>query len=282
MKLESIVVGMDFSETAIHSAVWVARCIAPKADITLVHAIDLPARPRFIPSSMPKRAEIGAAAREDAQSHIENVVALLSDHSVACEVRVGKPHEELVKVACERKADIILIGPHGDRPRPRTMLGTTADRIIRTSPVSVLVGMNLPVSAPTHLLVPVEDAPITPAVLSTARSLAERFRAAITLLNVWSNAEYSFVASVARATAASDAEARKEVERDLKVAARGWLEEMAKAGMSHEQVRSLRHVFRTESLSATELLTAVGVSLIAAAGIETEKCIRRTLARSRS
>lgn len=43
-----------------------------------------------------------------------------------------------------------------------------------------------------------------------------------------------------------------------------------------------RRVFRTEALSAAELLTAAGVSLVAAAAIEVEKWIRRTLARRRS
>jgi nucleotide-binding universal stress UspA family protein len=265
MSFDSIVVGMDFSEAAIHSAVWVARCFAPTAEISLVHVIDLPSRPRFVPASMPTRATIEAAAREFAQSQMTNVIPLLNHHAASYEVRVGKPHEEIVKVASERNADLIVIGPHGDRPRPRRLLGTTADRIVRTSVVPVLVGMDLPVGTPEQLLVPVEDAAITPAVLAAARSLPKRFGATVTLLNVWSNAEYSYVASMAHATARSDADARDELERDLNLAARGWLEEMTKDGTPREQIRSLV-TYGSVGDSVLQVAEAIDADLIVMGG----------------
>jgi len=239
MKLDTIVVGMDFSDNAIHSAVWVSRCVAPNAEITLLHVIDLPHRPHFTPVSVPSRNTIERAARDFAELQMAKVTALLTENVVHCEVRVGKPHEEIPKLAKERGADLIVVGPHSSRSRRRARLGTTADRLVRTSVIPVLVGMDLPVNAPRRLLVPIEDAPITPAVLDAARSLAQRFGAEVMLLNVWSNAEYSYVASIANATAANEAEAKREVERDLKVAARTWLEQFAKDGVARERVRAV-------------------------------------------
>jgi universal stress protein E len=265
VKLQSIVVGMDFSKTAIQSAAWIARCVAPGAEITLVHVIDVPQRPRFAPSSVPSRSVMEQAAREYAQSEMKSVASFLTEHSVQCEIRVGKPHAEIAKVARERGADLIVVGPHGDRPRPRVLLGTTADRIVRTSEVPVLVGAHAPVRTPEQLLVAVEDAPITAAVLDAARSFAERFDATITLLNVWSNAEYSYVASMARATAANDADAQHEVERDLNAAARGWLDRLVKDGAPREQVRSVV-TYGAVGDSILEVATAIDADLIVMGG----------------
>ena len=55
MRIRSVVVGMDFSETSIVAARWAAEHFAPNADITLVHVVALPDRPAFAD---------GAAARD--------------------------------------------------------------------------------------------------------------------------------------------------------------------------------------------------------------------------
>jgi len=177
------------------------------------------------------------------------------------EVRVGKPHEEIANVARERNADLIVIGPHGDRPRRSKFLGTTAERIVRTSVVPVLVATKPPDGAPQRFLVPVEDVSITPLVLESTRDLAERFDADVTLLHVWSNADYSHVASMAYATSSSDAQAKSEIDKDLDTAAVHWLEQLAKTGIARERVTSLvtygragETVVQVAESSATDLI----------------------------
>ena len=53
--------------------------------------------------------------------------------------RTGVPHEEIVGAAAREKADYIVIGTHGYGGFSRFMLGSVADKVIRTAPCPVLV-----------------------------------------------------------------------------------------------------------------------------------------------
>ena len=239
MRLDSIVIGLDFSAPSISSAKWVAEHFAPTAELTLVHVIDLPGRPHFASELVPSLDEIERAARDFAEPELRKLAAFLSESVTHTEVRVGKPHEEIANVARERNADLIVIGPHGDRARRSRFLGTTAERIVRTSVVPVLVATEPPNTAPRRVLVPVDDANITPLVLESTRDLALIFDADVTLLHVWSNADYSHVASMAYATSANEAQAKSEIDKDLHDSAVHWLEHLATTGIARERVTAL-------------------------------------------
>src|SRR5215211_4430656 len=200
MRFSRIVVGMDFSDMAINSAKWVSEHFAPDAEIILVHVIDPPDRPRFSLGLLPAPDVVEAAGREYAMRRTKELAPIFGNTAPRCEIRVGKPYEEMTKIASELTADLLVIGPHDDRPRPLRFLGTTAERIVRTSSVPVLVTTNPPAGRPRKLLVPVDDASITPALLEATRDLAEAFDADVALLHVWSNAVYSHVASMSYVT----------------------------------------------------------------------------------
>jgi nucleotide-binding universal stress UspA family protein len=53
--------------------------------------------------------------------------------------RTGVPHEEIVSAAAREKADYIVIGTHGYGGFSRFLLGSVADKVIRTAPCPVLV-----------------------------------------------------------------------------------------------------------------------------------------------
>jgi nucleotide-binding universal stress UspA family protein len=237
MQINSIVVGMDFSDAAITGALWASECFAP-ARVNLVHVIDPPDRPRFAQHVLAEPETVVAVAREYAQRRMNEITSLLKGVTPQSEIRIGKAYEQVVAFAREMDADLVVVGPHGNRPRTSGFLGTTAERIVRTSPVSVLVATDPLGGYPRNILVPVDDFSITATVLAWARMLAERFDAHLTLLHVWSNAEYSYVASMAHATAASDAEARREIDKDLNDASMHWLNELARTGIERDRVTS--------------------------------------------
>jgi len=236
MKLDRIVIGMDFSDTALKGAKWASRFFAPSAEVTLVHVVDRPHDPAFGRHLVPPPDVIEAQACEYAATRLHDVASFLSDAPPRFEIRVGKPYEQVTTLARELDADLIVIGPHGDRPRPSKFLGTTAERIVRTSPVPVLVATNPPAGPPRTLLVPVDDLSITPTLLDWTRDLAEAFDASVTLLHVWSNAVYGHVASMSYATAGSEGEARRDINRELHDAGVHWLEEIARAGLERRRV----------------------------------------------
>lgn len=226
MRLDTMLVAVDFSDTATHAAHWAAREFAPRANVVLLHVIDPPSRPRFAHDSLPEEETLEAVAREYASTHLRALADEIGRPEARIEIRVGKPHEQVAAVAAEVRADLVVIGPHGDRPRPSRFLGTTADRITRTSRVPILIATSPRQHPPKRLLVPFDEGEITPHLMDWTDALAERFDARVTLLHVWSNAVYSHVASMSYAEKHSDAGARAEIEKELAETARQWLEEL--------------------------------------------------------
>jgi Universal stress protein UspA and related nucleotide-binding proteins len=238
MRLESVVVGMDFSDAAIAAATWVAEHFAPAATMTLVHVIAPVDQPAFAGHLVPSAREFEGIAREYAETKLRDLPGSLSADTIRREVRVGKPYEEINATVDEIGADLIVVGPHGERPRPRKFLGTTADRIARTSRVPVLVATNPPAGRPHQLLVPVDDSATTSTLLASTRDLANTFDADVTLLHVWSNAAYSHVTSMSYATASNESEAKRDIDREFRDTARQWLEKLARTGLERERVRA--------------------------------------------
>jgi nucleotide-binding universal stress UspA family protein len=54
-------------------------------------------------------------------------------------VRVGRPDQQLVQLARELKADLLVVGTHGRTGLERMFLGSVAERVLRSAPCPVLV-----------------------------------------------------------------------------------------------------------------------------------------------
>jgi universal stress protein A len=63
------------------------------------------------------------------------------DKSITSEelVHIGRPYEEIITVAKEHKADLIIIATHGRSGLKHAFLGSTAERVVRHAPCPVLV-----------------------------------------------------------------------------------------------------------------------------------------------
>jgi nucleotide-binding universal stress UspA family protein len=219
MRMERIIIGMDFSATAIAAAKWVAEHLAPDAELTLLHVID----------SGIVAEDAGARALGIARLH--ELATFLTAARVRTEVRAGWPHEEIAAAADDLGADLIVVGPHGAGRRAWQPLGTTAERLVRTAGVPVLVAAGELAAQPRRILVGVDDADITAAVLACARDLAEAFDADVLALHVLSVADMSHVLSVAAATAHGEREEEARVESALLEERMRWLDALGRAGL---------------------------------------------------
>jgi len=235
MTINRLLVGLDFGAASISAARWAKTWLAPNAELILAHVLEPPDRPHFAQDKLPPEDLLESSSREYAEARMREIAYYLGAEPMRSEFRVGKPHEELVALAGETGADLIVIGPHGGRPHTSKFLGTTAERVVRSSPVPVLVGTKPPPGPPRRILVPVDDAEITAPIVETARQLATAFQAQVTLLHVWSNAIYSHVASMSYAHAHGDAEAEHEIEEELASTARHWLKDVASLGVGAER-----------------------------------------------
>jgi nucleotide-binding universal stress UspA family protein len=134
-----VIVGTDFSTTAA-SAVDRARTLAKclRRDIEIVHVRQPPRLGAWLPD---------AAEREWLMS--------IGELASRITIRTGTPWVELVRVAEEREALIIVVGTHGRTGGQSLALGTTAARLalLSTRP-TVLVGESCVGGAPGLPAVP--------------------------------------------------------------------------------------------------------------------------------
>ncbi|HKZ05572.1 MAG TPA: universal stress protein [Methylomirabilota bacterium] len=138
---DRILVAVDFSPAS--EKAWAhARRLAAQSGGELVLAHVVPDAPRFVggPLTRARLAEVRAALRRWAEQRLEQCVAAAraEGRRVRVAVRVGVPYEEIVALARDERADLLVIGTRGRSGAPRTLLGSVAERVVRLAPCPVL------------------------------------------------------------------------------------------------------------------------------------------------
>jgi universal stress protein E len=134
-RIRAILAASDLSEGAgqiLHAAGALAALTG--ARLHVIHAEE-PNGPRGVPE--PEVQEDDPAYRK-LERQIQASVppsADVTSHLVAG----GRAHEVILDRAREVEADLIVLGPHRTRPAGDRVLGTTADRLVRTSEVPCLI-----------------------------------------------------------------------------------------------------------------------------------------------
>jgi nucleotide-binding universal stress UspA family protein len=147
--MRSIVVATDFStrsDRAIRRAILLAK--ATTAELTLVHGVDDDQPPHLIDIETAE-AERLLASQTGALREIDAIDA-------SYRVALGDPFTSIASVAKEWGADLLIVGPHRRQVLKDVFVGTTAERIIRTSLVPVLMANAVPASPYRHILVAVD------------------------------------------------------------------------------------------------------------------------------
>jgi nucleotide-binding universal stress UspA family protein len=92
------------------------------------------------PFNMDQVREVYATARTWGTEMLERWAADARDKGLAVRpvVRAGVPHEEILALATDERADLIVIGTHGRGGVNRALLGSVADRVVRLAPCPVL------------------------------------------------------------------------------------------------------------------------------------------------
>jgi nucleotide-binding universal stress UspA family protein len=139
--LKSIVVATDFSPIAEH-ALDEALDLAARlgATVTLVHAYEIPVY-GFPDGILVASSDVTAQLQSTAQKQLMRSIEARKDCGVAITpvLRMGAPWEEINTVAKESGAGLIVAGTHGRRGLSRALLGSVAERLIRTATLPVLV-----------------------------------------------------------------------------------------------------------------------------------------------
>lgn len=230
VRLETIVVGIDFSEEARSAAHWVARHLADGAELILVHTVELPTMPAFLTGLTPT-GELVDTARAGAEHRLNELARSLESERVRTVVHVGRPSEVIATVARENGADLVVVGEHGRGRGLSGVLGTTAERVVRIAASPVLIARGLPDGPPKNILLPVDESETSNQVLAWGRYLTEHFSAGVQAVYALSPLLYSRVRAVSSATR------ERNLQDSMRENARAWLQQRLEGvGLSGERV----------------------------------------------
>ncbi len=138
----------DFSACSDSAARQAARdAVTEKAHLVLLYALDpeVMAPPvewatgAAIAPSATHLAETRAAARQRLEAIADALRAAHPGLAVSAEVRDGHPVDVILEAVEADSASRIIVGTHGRRGLRRLFLGSVAERVVRASPVPVLV-----------------------------------------------------------------------------------------------------------------------------------------------
>jgi nucleotide-binding universal stress UspA family protein len=138
---KSILFATDFSPSSEHAFQY-ALSLARKfqSRLGIIHVINEPVDLRgfYVPHISFDQLE--AEIEQGARKLMENFCARhVSDYpGVETFVVPGLPYDEIIKKAQEMDADLIVVGTHGRTGLDHVLFGSTAEKVVRKSPVPVM------------------------------------------------------------------------------------------------------------------------------------------------
>lgn len=187
---ERILIPLDGSATAEAILPQIRRLLHwEDAEVVLLRAI-VPAIPETDYIAPPPELVKGA------KEYVAALEKKLADEGVRVRslVRVGGPGETILDVATEVKASLIAMSTHGRTGMQRWIFGSVTEKVLRASPVPVLVVRSFQEAQPIRtILVPIDGSDLSFAVLGHARALARLFESSIAVLHVIEEPDRSFV-----------------------------------------------------------------------------------------
>lgn len=133
--IDTVVVATDGSES-VRRAVAVALDLARRFDAA-VHALYVVEEGEVESAPEPLREELRAALADQGQAAVA-AVHEAADHEVTTAIREGRPAAEIAAYAREHDADVVATGTRGRHGEQRFLVGSVAERVVRTCPVPVL------------------------------------------------------------------------------------------------------------------------------------------------
>ena len=200
LEVKLILCPIDFSEFSVRAYRY-ALSLAEhyRAKVVALHVLELWRYPSAgFAASAALYDEFCQAVHESAKEKLQEFVKNHTDNEVQPELLVqqGTAPDSILSFSQVQKADVIVMGTHGQRGYDRLMLGSVTDRVMRRATCPVLVVSNPPpdntaAGKPRHhvhrlnrILFCTDFSENSERALSYAISAAEEYDAELTLLHV--------------------------------------------------------------------------------------------------
>jgi len=148
MNKETLLVATDFTPFSEEALIFAGN-LADKleAQLLLLHVIHDPAEaPGFYVQKMKKKKFLRSmeeAANEMMDAFLEKMKKAYPDQTSIQEaiplLVVGTPVSRIIEIAEKRQANMIIVGSHGRTGLSRALIGSKAERLVRLSPIPVIV-----------------------------------------------------------------------------------------------------------------------------------------------
>jgi len=138
--MKRILVPVDGSDAATHAAGWAAGLAAQTgAELILLHVHHSPGSETLALGSM-EPAEIAGAEQRIAAPSLDKALARIGNAApVRTRVSLGEAADEIVAIARQEQADLIVIGSRGLSPVKELLLGSVSEKVIRHAHCAVTV-----------------------------------------------------------------------------------------------------------------------------------------------
>jgi nucleotide-binding universal stress UspA family protein len=141
MDVRHLLVPTDFSEgskQAFAYAVGVARTCGAK--LTLLHVVELPSYLSDGHTPAPTTTALRDAMQESAQQELARLLpeGAGTPVEIARQVAVGVPYQKILETAAAEQVDWIVMATHGRTGLSHLVMGSVAERVVRTAPCPVL------------------------------------------------------------------------------------------------------------------------------------------------
>lgn len=136
-----LLVAIDFgpcTEPVLHAATEIAKTFG--ARITLLHTVEL-GLAAYPGAEFVSVVELMQAMTDSANARLGPMGKRLEASGISkvtTEARYGVAWEQITSAATTEHADLIVMGTHGRRGVPRALLGSTAEKVVRTASIPVL------------------------------------------------------------------------------------------------------------------------------------------------
>jgi nucleotide-binding universal stress UspA family protein len=137
---------IDFSESSLAAAAFAASLAKEsRASLILLHSVewpwDEPPPPNLDelpPHERHDLAEFRRSLETQATARLGSLIPAESRDATRPLVRHGKPHRQILAVAAEHQADLVVIGVHGRNPLDVAFFGSTTNQVVRHATCPVL------------------------------------------------------------------------------------------------------------------------------------------------
>jgi nucleotide-binding universal stress UspA family protein len=138
--IRTILFATDFSEGAARACA-LAKTLTnlAQARLHVVHIVNEFHDKRTFRVSQDTMDRLMREIEEHAKDEIQKFCSThLSDVQASTEIINGTPHEAIIQAAQRIDADLIIMGTHGRTGLEKMLVGSTAEKVVRSSPIPVL------------------------------------------------------------------------------------------------------------------------------------------------